>query len=133
MRSEDLSIESLAKNPQAILLLLKQQNIQLIELKALKNDFAKSQDLNVQFRGEREDLRIEVATLRERDTVSLLEIPVSITSGFAITMLTTNITSGFGDLPPKVVPNVKLVPTAASRIAARPAVRGDDIQGSCGV
>ena len=66
MRSEDLSIESLAKNPQAILLLLKQQNIQLIELKALKNDFAKSQDLNVQFRGEREDLRIEVATLRER-------------------------------------------------------------------
>ena len=35
------------------------------------------------------------------------------------------------DLPPKIVPMVKLVPAATSRIAARPAVRGDDIQGSC--
>jgi hypothetical protein len=37
------------------------------------------------------------------------------------------------DLPPKVVPMVKLVPAAASRIAARPVVPEDDIQGSCGV
>jgi hypothetical protein len=34
-------------------------------------------------------------------------------------------------LPPKIVPMVKLVPAAGSRITAKLAVQGDDIRVSC--
>jgi SepF-like predicted cell division protein (DUF552 family) len=96
LKSAELSITDLVDNPEAVQLLLKQQNIQLIELKSVKDELSESEKIRDQLRDEREELRIEVATLKERDTVSLMEIPLGIASGFAINILATDINNGFG-------------------------------------
>jgi hypothetical protein len=94
--AEGLSVADLAKKPEAILLILRQQAAQLYELRASKNEIVELRTANMELRDDRESLRIGLAKLQERESVSLIEIPISIASGFAINMLTSNIQSGFG-------------------------------------
>lgn len=94
MLGEDsLSAADIAKRPEAVQLILRQQAVQLAEIRSLKSE---SSDLRLTInalRDERENLRINLAALRERHSASVMEVPVSIASGFAINMLTSN----FGD------------------------------------
>lgn len=94
--AEALSIADLAKKPEAVQLLLRQQSIQLYELRAYKAELAEMQRTSARLREEREELRIELAGFKERHNASLIEIPISIVSGFAINMLTSNLGSPQG-------------------------------------
>jgi hypothetical protein len=96
LRDEELSVADLVKRPEAIQLLLRQNNIQLIEQKSIKVELAELKSVNEGLREDREQLRIDVAILKERDTVTLMEIPISIVSGFAINLIVADYSSSIG-------------------------------------
>jgi hypothetical protein len=93
---DQLSVAKLADNPVAIQLLIRQNMHILVDLGAAK---AESTGLNATLEGlrvERESLLLQTTQLRERDNVSLLEIPISLMGGFAINMLTDSPNNGVG-------------------------------------
>lgn len=96
LREKELSFDSLAKNPETIQLLLQQQSIQLLEHKSLKYELSQFRNESESLKKERENLRIEVAVFKERENGTLLEIPISIVSGFAINLLSVNTSNGTG-------------------------------------
>ena len=91
--NDELSVDALAKRPETIQLLLQQQLIQLLEMKSTKVELSELKKVYENLKDERSGLRTEVAVLKERETVTLMEIPISIVSGFAINLLTTNISN----------------------------------------
>ncbi len=85
-------------SPEAIHLLVHMQKISLKELKSAKLREQHLLENNERLRGDRENLRIKVAELNVLTRVSWFEIPVSILSGFAINILTSdksNVTGWF--------------------------------------
>ena len=96
LEAEQTSVDDLAQSPAAIKLLLRQQNAYLYQLKAYEGKIGELRSANSLLQREREELRVELARLQERHAGSLIEIPISIVSGFAINMLTDNIASGEG-------------------------------------
>ena len=86
----ELSVENLANNPEAIRLILKQQYLQLVELKASQESVAGLTKKLEKVAAEREAFHIELASANEYSRLSLIEIPIGILSGIAINMLTTD-------------------------------------------
>jgi len=82
--------------PEAIQLLIHMQKVTLAQLKSTKASetrLALEKDHLQEVRG---DLRVEVATLQSGVRMTWLEIPVSMISGFAINMLSSNLKDGLG-------------------------------------
>jgi len=94
--TQQLSVTNLAKNPQAIQLVLRQQALLLYELRQNKTTLLDAKVTADKLRDERESLRISLAQLTEHEKVSVIEIPISIASGFAINILTTKPTDLVG-------------------------------------
>lgn len=84
-------------SPQVVQLLILNQQISLAQLKEAKSELAGLQRENSELKQDRENLRVDLAGLRERINVAWLEIPIGIATGFAINMLTsgTNTTLGW--------------------------------------
>jgi len=93
--SEGLGLEDLC-NPTSVMLLLKQRHVNLIELQALKQEVAELRSATDQLRTEREDLRVRLGRSEDRGFASSIEIPISVLSGFAINMLTTDFKNWVG-------------------------------------
>lgn len=85
----NLQPEDLASLP-VVHLLLDQQRLTVVELKAAKHELSNVRLENSTLRQDREDLRVEVAKLDERVSVSWVEIAAGITAGFAGNMLTND-------------------------------------------
>lgn len=97
---EQINVEKLQAtdlcSPEAVQLLIHMQRVTLAQLKtskAAETRFASEKD---QLQIDRENLRVEVAKLQNGVRTTWLEIPISILSGFAINMLSTNIKNGIG-------------------------------------
>jgi hypothetical protein len=85
----EVTVESLSKRPEAIQLLLGRYNALLIEQKGIKSDY---KEINTK----RENLRVDNARLREKSTLTIIEIPISLLGGFALNRLATNISDSLG-------------------------------------
>ena len=96
LEKEVLAVTDFVGNPVAILLLLREQNIQLIELMECKALLALANKSTTEQRGEIEILKVDEARLKERENLSLIEIPASILTGFAISILTIDLHSQEG-------------------------------------
>ncbi|HEU4510629.1 MAG TPA: hypothetical protein VFR78_20530 [Pyrinomonadaceae bacterium] len=93
--STSLTPSDLAK-PEIVLLLLSQHEVTLTEIKTHKADNSRLQDEIRNLIAEREQLRIDLAKAKERRSILLLEVPMSILIGFATKMLTVNPLDGIG-------------------------------------
>lgn len=92
---DNLTASDLA-NPQVVQILVNNQRVSLTQLKAAQ---AETEQLRVeidQLRIDRENLRIRIATIESHSNAAWLEIPISILSGFAINMLTSDVKDGLG-------------------------------------
>ena len=90
MNDSDLS------KPETVRFLIHSQRIALSKLKLADNQIKELQFKNENLIEDREALRIAVAKKQERHKVTLLDIPISILSGFSINMLTNDISNGVG-------------------------------------
>lgn len=96
LSTEELTVSDLAKKPEAIELLLRQHTVILYDLKSCQGNLTECRNTNEELKNVREKLRVELAALHERANVSLIEIPISMASGFAINILTSNPASILG-------------------------------------
>ena len=87
---ESLRLEELA-TPPIVQIILERELVLLTELKTLKNKINEVQDANLNLISERENLRIGLAKSEQRESISWIEIPIGILSGFAINMLSNNL------------------------------------------
>jgi hypothetical protein len=72
------------------------QRVTLAQLKSSQGNEMRLQLEKGELQKDREDLRIGVAKLQSGARATLLEIPISVLSGFAINMLSTNPKDGVG-------------------------------------
>ena len=90
-----MDLEELS-NPHVVKMLLHQHLLNLHQLKATKNDLSEKQiELNT-LKKDREDLRIELASLNQSVGVDMASIFISFLGGFAINLLTTDWSNGLG-------------------------------------
>lgn len=82
------SLEDFAK-PEMVAILLERHRITLIDLKGAKTKIAELEMTVERQNGESRKLEIDLARSSERSSNMWLEIPLSILSGFAINLLTT--------------------------------------------
>lgn len=92
---DDLQLSDIS-NPDVVKLLVSNQRVTLVQLKACQAKADGVLSENTKLRQNREDLRVDIARLQERVKTSWLEIPISVASGFAINMLTDDIKDGIG-------------------------------------
>lgn len=83
-------------SPEAVQLLIHMQRVALAQLKTTKASETRLALEKGQLQEDREDLRVEVATLQSGVRTTWLEIPMSVLSGFAINMLSANPKDGVG-------------------------------------
>lgn len=83
-------------SPEAVQLLIHMQRVTLAQLKTTKASETRLALEKGQLQDDREDLRIEVATLQNGARSTWLEIPMSVLSGFSINMLSANPKDGVG-------------------------------------
>jgi len=86
---EDLDLSDMS-DPRVVKLLVLFWKGALTQVKTNELRVARLQGESMELRQDREDLRIEIARLQERVKASWLEIPISVGTGFAINMLTSN-------------------------------------------
>lgn len=82
--------------PEIVQLILERELVHLTELKALKGEISELRKENAARLEDRENLRIELAKVGQRENLSWIEIPISILSGFAINILTNDYKNGLG-------------------------------------
>ncbi|MET0648637.1 MAG: hypothetical protein ABW208_18655 [Pyrinomonadaceae bacterium] len=93
--TDSLTLDDLA-SPEKVQLLLQRELVHLTEIKAFKGELAALRGANTSLIEERENLRIQLAKVGQREALSWIEIPISILSGFAINMLTSDFKNGLG-------------------------------------
>lgn len=93
--NDDLTVTDLS-DPKVIQLLLHNQRVSLSEIKVAQGEISNLRAENDQLRSDRENLRIQLVANESKSNVYWLEIPVSILSGFAINMLTTDFKDAIG-------------------------------------
>jgi hypothetical protein len=95
LSSADLPLSELC-NPATVVLLIKSRRVNLIELKALKQEVVELRGTVDQLRTERENLRVRLGRSEDRGFISWIEIPISVISGFAVNMVTNDFTNWVG-------------------------------------
>jgi len=90
IRVDDLNLADLA-SPEVVRLFVHNQRVTLVQLRDSEARGDELRDENVELRRSREELRVDFARLQERVSASWLEIPISMSSGFAINMLADNV------------------------------------------
>jgi hypothetical protein len=83
-------------SPEAVQLLIHIQRVTLTQLKSTKASETRLAQEKGQLQEDREDLRVEVATLQSSIRTTWLEIPMSMLSGFAINILSASPKDGVG-------------------------------------
>lgn len=76
--------------PEAVALLLYQHKVTLSQLQKAESDVAVHRKHVDELRDQREDLKVDIARLETKRTVTLVDIPVSVISGFAINLVLTD-------------------------------------------
>ena len=92
---ENVQVDDLS-SPQVVQLIIHQRRVILAELKGAKEELAKIHKIKDDLIIEKNELQIKLARSEERQNYSLIEIPISILSGFAINMLAANPQNGLG-------------------------------------
>lgn len=92
---EDLEASDLS-SPQIVQILIHEQRVALTQLKASQIEVANLRGDSSKLKDEREYLRIQIATLESQVNATWLEIPISILSGFAINLLSSDAQNGLG-------------------------------------
>ena len=93
--ASNLTQKELAK-PEAVALLISSWRITLHDLKAAQKIIERLRRENTQLRDSREEVRLELATLRERAQYSIFQILVGFMTGYAINRLAANIKDSLG-------------------------------------
>lgn len=83
-------------SPEAVQLLIHMHRVALAQLKAARASEARLVLEKEKLQQDRENLRIDVATLQNGFHLTWLEIPMSVFSGFAINMLSSKPNEGVG-------------------------------------
>lgn len=93
--SGELTLNDLAK-PGMVQLILERHRISLTDLKSVKGELVELRHEVTRLNEEREELRIDLATSKQRQSILWLEIPLSFLSAFAINMLTASPVNSLG-------------------------------------
>jgi hypothetical protein len=83
-------------SPEVVQVILQREMVSLTDLKASKKEISELRKSNSELLSDRENLRIELAKSGQRESVSWIEIPIGVLSGFAINILTGNFRDGLG-------------------------------------
>lgn len=93
--ASDVPLAKLAK-PEIVAMLIDQQRVTVRQLQALQKETERLRTENAQLRNSREEVRVDLATLREKARYSVLQIPISVITAYAINRLSTNIRDHLG-------------------------------------